>query len=217
MTKPEGSRHSNRHQARISAKGRARGRECERKPWLSDAGESLLKIHPNLTGDRQEILAWSWADQPPARPGGSHDTRRRRCDTATVGAANELANKNTRRQRQRTGGQSRRLPRIDSKGRPHPGWASLHAQPCVGSGGLLVSLRAHNVPGGLRLGGGLCEPPGRFPAQPLRAGLSARLKPCENRSTWNKPGCNTSIETLPSTRGDRDKNTSINPSAILSV
>ena len=32
---------------------------------------------------------------------------------------------NTRRQRQRTGGQSGRLRRIDSKGCPHPRWLSL--------------------------------------------------------------------------------------------
>ena len=54
----------------------------------------------------------------------------------------------TRRQRQRTGGQSGRLRRIDSKGRPHPRWLSLRVWPCVGSRGLLASLRAHNIPAG---------------------------------------------------------------------
>ena len=70
------------------------------------------------------------------------------------------------------------------------------------AGGLLVSLRAHNVSaGGLRPRGCLCEPPGRFPAQSIRARLSARLKPCGSRSTWNKPGCDTNIDTLSPTRG----------------
>ena len=54
----------------------------------------------------------------------------------------------TRRQRQRTGGQSGRLRRIDSKGCPHPRWLSLRVRPCVGSRGLLASLRAHNIPAG---------------------------------------------------------------------
>ena len=93
----------------------------------------------------------------------------------------------TRRQRQRTGGQSGRLRRIDSKGAHIPdgplcvcGHASAAGASSPASGPIIYRRGR-----GARRGR-LCESPGRFPArQPV--GLSGRLKLCGNRSTWNEP------------------------------
>ncbi len=147
----------------------------------------------------QEILAWSWADQQPARPGGSHDKGE---DAATEQPQEQQMSwqaQNTRRQRQRNGRQSGMPRRIDSKGHPHPRWASLRVGHAPTAEALLASLRAHNISAGegaLERGWSL-RIARSFPGPGNQARFSGRPRLCGNRSTWNKPRRDAISYTLP--------------------